>query len=856
VTDRRSIGLIWALAGVALALAGIAVAAHVGQLGPLSSPHLPWWALALGFAAAERAVVHLHFRRSAQSVTLSDLPWVLGLIFASAPQLLIGALLGSAAVWILDRRLAPLKLVLNVAQLAVAVCISETIVHAYTSHAATIGPGLWLATLAAIEAGALVSLAMIAAAIALSEGPLTLPALRQMFGVDLVTTIANTTLALTAAVVLREDSEALALMLVPAAIVYVAYRGYFTERQRHDKLEFLYEAARTLAQAPDVIGALEGLLERAREAFRVEFGELLLFSSHGQTPLRIASPSSGDAAPQVPLDAGAADELRALVEVQSPVRLGAPSPQAGALEAYLHSRGARQAIAAQLPGDGRIVGIVLLANRIGVVRGFDAEDVKLLRALARDTSVAFQFDRLEQAIWQLRELQDRLDRQASTDALTGLPNRDAFAAELAKALDADAGSLSVLFLDVDDFKRVNESIGPARADELLIAIAQRVAACVLPTDTVARLGGDEFAVLLRDVDDPMQAGLAAAERIRRALSTPLAAAGKRALAQASIGIAAGRSGYDDADELMRNADVAMYQAKRSGKGRAALFEPRLRSAAIDRHGMRADVEMALERGQLRVDYQPIVSLADRRVAGVEALLRWQREYGKLLTANEFVPLAQETGSIVAFGEFVLADACRHARDWVARGALGPAASVHINLSATELDDPLLAARMTDAIERSRLEPATLVIEVSEATVLRDVRQANLRLTQLREIGVRLAIDQFGTGHAALSYLRELPVSFVKVAQTFVQSLTRGPQEIAFLRTITELCQTLGLRLVATGVETHEQLELLTSLGCDLGQGFLIGRPASGESILATAFPPAADPGGWLRAGDDVEQLFD
>jgi diguanylate cyclase (GGDEF)-like protein len=418
------------------------------------------------------------------------------------------------------------------------------------------------------------------------------------------------------------------------------------------------------------------------------------------------------------------------------------------LDAYLQSRGARHAVAAQLPGDGRTAGALMLANRIGVVRRFDAEDIKLLVAFARDTSVAFQFDRLERAIWQLRELEDRLDREASTDPLTGLANRASFAAAIANALARGGASVAVLFVDIDDFRRVIETVGHAGADEKLVAIASRLASCVLPTDLIARLGGDEFGILVRDVDDPAAAGAAVADRILRALGAPLTVAGKPALTQASVGIAAGRSGYDDADQLMRNADLALYQAKRSGKGRAALFEPRMRSAAVARHSLRADLELALERGQLRVDYQPIVSLSDRRLAGSEALLRWQRQYGKLLTAAEFIPVAQETGLIVALGEFVLVEACRQVRDWLARGSLTRDAAVHVNLSASELDDPLLVSRVSDALEQAGLEPPLLVLEIAEATVVHDLPWAAARVSELRAVGVRLAIDQFGLGDAS------------------------------------------------------------------------------------------------------------
>ncbi len=840
---RYSDQLIWAVALVVLAVAAGAVIVHVGSLKPLAKPHLPWWSLALGFAAAELAVVHLHFRRSAHSFTLADIPMVLGLVFASAPQLLIGALAGSAAIWIGSRRLPVLKVVFNIAQLALAVCVMETIVHAYSGDAASLPPTLWLVVLAAVEAGALISVALISIAIAVSEGGLPQGMLRQMFGLDLAITVTSTGLALAAAIVINRDAKAVALMLIPAGIIYLAYRAYLAERQRREKLDFLYEATRTLAQAPDVMGGLESLLERTRDAFRVELSELVLFSSAGEAPLRLAATVG---APVVPLDGAAADALHELVQAGSPASVTIRSVESEPLKSYLEARGVTRAIVAALPGDGRIIGTMLVANRLGVERNFNGEDRKLLTALANNTSIALQFDRLEQAVWQLRALREALEREESHDALTGLANRAMFVSQLRTALGRESGSVAVLLIDVDDFKSVNAQLGHTGGDEFLIGLTGRLSASVLPADLIARLGADEFAILLRDVADPAQAALAVAERVTRTLAAPLPVAGKRAVAQVSIGIATGRAAYEDADEMLGNAEVAMYSAKQAGKGRVMVFEPRMRSAAVERHSLKSDLERALQREQLSVDFQPIVHVGDGKVVAAEALVRWRRQYGKLLTAGEFVPLALETGLIVPIGSFVLANACRQARDWLGSALVDRDIAVHVNLSASELEDPMLVTRIGDVLEQTGLPADLLVFEVTESAVLRDAPRMTSGLAALREIGVRLALDQFGSGQASLTYLRSLPLSYLKIARPFIESITTSPREIAFLRTIRELSETLGIKLIAGGVETHEQLELLRSLGFDLVQGFLIGRPSSGQAILTTAFAPEREPAGWLR----------
>ncbi len=842
---RNQEWLIWALAALVLAGAGAAVAFHVGDLRALTTPHLPWWALALGFAAAERAVIHLHFRRSAHSFTLADIPLVFGLIFASAPQLLIGALAGSTVMWILDRRLPPIKIAFNLAQLALAICLAETIVHAYTNHVQAIHPALWLVILLAVESGGLVTVALIGAAITLSEGKLPEGMLGQMFGFDLVFTVTNTALALAAAILIKASAAAVPLMLLPAASFYLAYRAYLLQRQRNERLDFLYEITRTVAQSPDVTGVLEVLLERSRDAFQVELAELVLFSTDGHVPLRI-SRSSASSESMVPVDSAAADGLRELVATQSPAAIAQLPSGDTPLGNYFRERGVEQAILAQLPGDGRVAGTLMLANRVGVVRKFDAEDLKLLGALATNTSVALQFDRLEQAVWQLRNLRDELEHQRSHDPLTNLPNRAMFVAQVKRGLERDRGLVALLFIDVDDFKSVNDRHGHSGGDDLLSAIADRLRDCVLPGDLIGRLGGDEFAILLQEVPDAGQAGLAVADRIVQRLATPVTAGRQRVPVQVSIGIATGRAGYEDAEELIGNADVALHQAKHAGQGPAVLFEPRMRSATIERHSLKGDLEQALGRGQFGVDYQPIVSLADGHVVGAEALVRWRRKYGKVLTAADFIPLAQETGVILPLGEFVLGEACREASNWLGSGRFGADLAVHVNLSAIELGDPMLVSRVGDMLEQTGLPPHLLVLEVSESAILRDQARATTHLTELRTRGVRLALDDFGTGYSSLDYLRDLPFSYLKVARSFVEGLTDRPREVAFVRTIKQLCETLGLQIVASGIETKDQWELLKSLGCDLGQGYLIGHPGAADSIFAGAYPMAGEPGAWLR----------
>jgi diguanylate cyclase (GGDEF)-like protein len=802
------------------------------SLGPLTEPHLPWWALALGFAAGERAVVHLHFRQSAHSFSLGEVPLVFGLIFGGAPGLVLGRVIGTAVPLLLDRRLPPVKVAFNLAQFALTACVAEMTLHALAGADSSLGPTMWMAVLVAVESSALLTVSLISAAIAISEGKLPRGKLSEMFTMDLGVTVTNTSLALVAAIIVSTDARAVPLILIPATTVFSAYRAYLAERQRHERLEFLYEATRTLSRSPEVVMALEGLLTRSLEAFRVELAEIVLFSVDGQPPLRTSLTVTGEKEVMVPLDRAIADDIRELVEAEGPAAsLRAPFGSE-ALQRYMDERGVTHAMVATLPGDERIVGALMLANRLGVVRAFDAEDLKLFEALANNTSVALQFDRLEQSVWQLRELQEQLQHQAFHDPLTNLANRSLFVNQVKDALARREGSIAVLFIDVDDFKTVNDTLGHAVGDELLMAIARRLHGCVLPSDTIARLGGDEFAILLQHIGDSAEAGKAVADRIVHALNDPLSVGGRMSPVKVSIGIATGRPGLEHADEVIRNADVAMYHAKRGGKGRAAVFELSMRAAVLERHGLKSDLERALEREQLRVEYQPIFSLADDRLTAVEALVRWDRHDGGPVLPSEFVPLAEETGLIGQLGEFVLAEACLQARSWRDGNAFGSEVAVHVNVSAVELEDARLVPRVADVLDQTGLPPHLLVLEVTESAVLRDAIRGTTTLTELQDIGVRLALDDFGTGYSSLSYLRTLPLDMLKVARPFIESITLGPQEASFLRMINELGGTLGLQVVAEGIETTDQLLLVRSLGCELAQGFLLGRPTPPHDLTS------------------------
>jgi diguanylate cyclase (GGDEF)-like protein len=813
---------------VALAVAAFAGLAH-GRPA-LAHPHVPWWAVAAGFLAAEACVVHLQFQRSAHSFSLADIPFVFALVFASGDNFVIGALVGTAIVHA-ARRLAVVKLAFNLAQLAVVASVAVAIVRTLGTTGDVAATGTWLSLYAATIVTGALTIVFIAGAIAIAEGGLDAATVRQMFAMDGLVTVTNSSVAIAAAVIAAADARALPVLVVPAIAVFVVYRAYVSERQRHEKLEFLYEANKTLSRSPEVAQAIVGLLERSLEAFRSEIAEVQLIGADG-TPLRTTRGPGAEHATMEPGDRLLADRLARLVGRDRPVVAVAPEDVDPLVRAHFTTRGIRHAMVAVLAGEERPMGTLLLANRFGIERGYSADDVRLLEALANNASVALQYDRLEQAVAKLRALQDQLHHQAYHDPLTDLPNRTLFMESLREQLARDGGGVAVLFIDVDDFKIVNDSLGHQVGDALLVSVARRLRHSVRPQDVVARLGGDEFAVLLPAAHDREQAQRVAS-RILTAFEAPVRAGEELVSVKLSLGIADGRGGADDFG-IVRAADVAMYQAKAKGKARFEFFEPAMGAAVLRRHDLREDLAKALERREIAVQYQPIVALDSGLVTAAEALVRWEHPVRGLVPPTEFVPLAEETGLIVALGNHVLEQACLQAREWQEPGAAGFAPRMHVNLSVAELRDPGLVPRILRVLEEVGVPSERLVLEITESQLLGDGARSARRFQELRDVGVKIALDDFGTGYSSLSYLHSLPLDSLKIAKPFVDGLLGGGREASFAAMIVDLAGTLELEVIAEGIETREQAQALRALGAEFGQGYLFARPGAAAPALIAA----------------------
>ena len=820
--------LVWVYVVALAVLAGVAWLLLTHGEQPHSTPQLPWWAVAAGFAGAEVCVVHVRFRRSAHSFSLADVPFVFGLVFATGDAFVLGALIGTGFVWGVVRRLAPVKLAFNLAQLALAASVAAGVLQLVAGEGTALEPTTWVGLYGAtLSAGALTIL-LLGGAIAIAEGNLSLKTLTQMFATDALVTLINASIAIAAALIVATDARAVPVLLVPALTVFAVYRAYISERQRHERLEFLYDANRTLSRSPEVAEALEELLARSLEAFRADVAEVLLTAGDG-APLRTTHGPGDHRVTMEPADRAIADELAGLVDAETPVISLTPPFGSPHLRAHMQARGIRHAMIAMLPGEERTIGTIMLANRVGLERSFGADDLRLLEALANNASVALQYDRLEQAVTKLRLLQDQLHHQAYHDPLTDLPNRTLFMERVRDELENGGSQLAVLFVDVDDFKTVNDSLGHAVGDALLVSVAERLQRCVRPGDTVARLGGDEFAVMIPDVEEPLEDGRVVATRILREFELPVEAGAELVSVHLSVGIADSRQSGDDSDALIRNADVAMYQAKSKGKARFELFEPQMAAAILRRHDFKEELAKAIEREQMIVQYQPIVALDSGRIVAAEALVRWEHPARGLVPPAEFVPLAEETGLIVPLGRFVVREACRQARRWQDAEPDGEPLRMHVNLSVAELRDPELVENVLAAVQDAGIDPSQLVIEITESQLL--AAASVDRFHELRQLGIKIALDDFGTGYSSLSYLHSLPLDTLKIAKPFVDGLTSGRRESSFVGMIVDLARTLELEVIAEGIETAEQLAALRELRAGLGQGYFLGRPSAAPPRL-------------------------
>ncbi|HYH86258.1 MAG TPA: EAL domain-containing protein [Pyrinomonadaceae bacterium] len=456
-------------------------------------------------------------------------------------------------------------------------------------------------------------------------------------------------------------------------------------------------------------------------------------------------------------------------------------------------------------------------------------------------------------IFQIQDITDRkfaeqqLHHDAFHDALTGLPNRALFMDHLklsiARSKRNSSSLFAVLYLDLDRFKIINDSLGHTIGDQLLVGIADRLKQNLRPGDTVARLGGDEFTILIEDIADEKEA-VQVAERIQKELAVPFALSGREVFTTVSLGIAPSETGYERAEDILRDADTAMYRAKSLGKARYEIFDRAMHARAINLLQMETDMRRALEREEFLIHYQPIVSLNDYRLRGFEALVRWQHPERGFISPMDFIPVAEETGMIVPLGEWVLREACQQMERWQKIFPVETPLYITVNLSSKQFSQNSLLDKVATILKETGVKPHTVKLEITESVVMENIETATDMLRQLRALGVKLAIDDFGTGYSSLSYLHRFPIDTLKIDRSFVTRMSENNENTEIVRTVVVLAQNLGMDVVAEGVETNEQLVLLQKLGCENGQGYFFSKPVNSvgaERIIAETYGALISP---------------
>jgi len=601
--------------------------------------------------------------------------------------------------------------------------------------------------------------------------------------------------------------------------------------ERQALLEKLSRVQQSIARRTDLQEVLDSIATGASELLGEEVAGLRLVSESDPSVLELVSA------------VGMTDELVERVRTAS-IDLGAAGlavkeDRLIALEDYaefpgalpdLAADGLTATMAAPIHERGEVVGCLAVGTR-RPDRSYSDSEREALIAFAEHAGLALN---------DTHTVAETV-HQAFHDSLTGLPNRAQFLDQLEHAVartQRDPAGVTILFADLDGFKTVNDSLGHAAGDELLVLVAERLQRGLRPGDIAARFGGDEFAVLLEGLSGA--AALAVAERILRLFEDPFQVRDRQLYVTLSIGVAQGRN---EPDQLLRNADLAMYQAKSQGKGRATAFEPGMHAAVVERLELEVDLRQAIAREELVLHYQPVCKLDTGEVVGVEALVRWMHPVKGLVQPNDFIPMAEESRQIMALGRWVLDEACRQAAVWRARSPRPQRFEVSVNLSGVQLGEPDLVDQVRVALGRAGLEPESLILEITETALMADTVASARTLQSLKELGVQLAVDDFGTGYSSLEYLQRFPIDVLKVAKSFVDGLDPVGEGTALVQAVIDLAKGFGLRVVAEGVEEAGQRRHLIELGCELGQGFLFARPADAAAIGSLLAPSAALGGG-------------
>jgi diguanylate cyclase (GGDEF)-like protein len=831
-----------------LAFSGLLlVVAAAVQLGPLAglgrlpgTPHMPWVAVAAAFALTDIFVIHVPLGRNSYTILCSEVPLVIGLLVLSPPLLLLSRLVSGAPVLICHRRQPPLKVAFNLANTGMEASLAMAVYRTVLDHGSALTPRGWIAAFVALIVAHLLSAVTITVAASLATGALQWSVLRTIMTMGLAGAVANTALALGAVSVVWRDRAAAWFLAAIAAALFVAYRAFIRLSQRYGRLELLYGFTKSLSDSSRTDDLLAAILAQAAQLLRAEWAEVVLSGKDGDDgeALCLSLDETGSVRRRrVSRDPTRLEEV--VIAGGHPRLVRRATAESATWRVACTEEPVRDALVAPLRGDGGILGVLAVANRLDDVSTFDGEDLKLFETLAAHATVAFE---KEQLIEQLRqELTDK-EYQSLHDSLTGLGNRAFFHRCVTAALgqaETNGRLVAVMLIDLDRFKEVNDTLGHHTGDRLLKHISSRLANHLREAH-IARLGGDEFAICLPAVASREEAEQSAQE-IRAFVEEPVVLGDITVDVGASVGVALFPDHGRDSSTLLQRADVAMYSAKSDGTG-TAIYSPESDSYNPRRLSLAGELRSAIHRGELLVYYQPIANLMTGRIERVEALVRWAHPRHGLIPPDEFVPLAEHTGTIGALTSYVLRQSLEQVRRWQ---SLELDLGVSVNLSVRVLMDVGLPADVADALAATGVDPRALNLEITESMIMADPKRIIGVLHRLSELGMDLAVDDFGTGYSSLGYLRQLPVSEVKIDKSFVLNLAEQQNDHVIVRSIVDLANNLGLRTVAEGVEDRDSLDRLTELGCNEIQGYLLSRPQPADVLTSRLLQLGTSIRSWL-----------
>jgi diguanylate cyclase (GGDEF)-like protein len=808
---------VWLLTASMGAVAAVGWGTWGLHQSPSTAPFgVSWLVVLVGFAVAEILLVHFEFRGQAQALTLGEVPLIIGLLFCSPEGVLVARLGGSAIALVFYFRQSREKLGFNLAMHALKVLAALAVYHVALGDASPISAHGWAAAYLAAASADLVSHVAILAVITATAGRPSRAALAPMALTCVITAFTNSSLALITAVVVWHQPSAVWLLAVVAGVYATGYRAHSAIRRRYANLDRLYRFTHALSGAVTERDVIDAVLRESAELLRAERAALTV--TVGPMVRRYYRDHDGvlhsEWTEAVDVERHVLDTSRSLLVAQR--------PRGGARPATLGAQ-FRDVIAVPVTVDDDTAAVLVVADRASEVSTFDAGDLRLFETLANHAAVALHGGQL---LERLRDEVAAKEHQALHDHLTGLANRALFAQRVSESLAGPhSDCTTVMLMDLDRFKEINDTLGHHTGDMVLRHVAARLVHVAGDRGTVARLGGDEFAVVC---EQPLgtRAAIAFAEELRAAAESPVAVDEMVLEAQASVGITMAPLHGTDAATLLQRADVAMYSAKQHHQG-VAVYDPSSDNYTARHLSLMAELRLALAADGLELYYQPQVDMRDGEVRTVEALLRWNHPTHGFIPPDEFIPVAEHSGLMARLTSWVIDTALRQQQAWRAAGL---DLSVAVNVSARSLMDPNLVAEVESLLRLHGVAADRLVLEVTETGVMTDMARGIDVLHGLAATGCHLSVDDFGTGYSSLSRLARLPVDEVKIDRSFVMGMTSDTSNALIVRSTIDLAHALGLRVVAEGVEDQAAYHALVALDCDVAQGYLLSRPLPAEAI--------------------------